>query len=368
MSVRYIGFVIDSCLPSFKACFERRCTPLALLHGWSSGSSIALMRFGWIAHEVNRNPSNKVRYELYRPWRRYAAVVFLKSMSAKCLSLAEKLKSEGVKTIFDLNVDYLTPSSGTFYYEGMKPSALQRRAVLSMIKTCDGVIADSRHLAEIASAHHPYVAWIPDNVCTGLISSTNGWKPDENGRLRLLWSGESVKAFELLRIEQILLELPPTIHLVLITNSLASLSRWYTPYRESFERLLSHISHEVIPFSTVGNLAKEYRKGGVAISPRFLDNPYNLGHTEWKISLAMAQGRMALCSEQMSYLDVAERAKGIGIRVCTEADDWRKAFDEIQRPEFDWASEQNGACRVVAEHYATPVVARDHLRFILGLL
>jgi len=326
------------------------------------------MRFNWLAAEINKNLSKSVRYELYRPWRRYAVVIFLKSMNDLCLRLAEKLRSRGVKTVFDLNADYLTPPSGRFYYEGMRPSAIQHQAALSMVQICDAVIADSRYLANIASTYHQKVAWIPDNVNTNLIATENGWKPDAKKQLRLLWSGESIKAFELMKIERILLELSADIHLVLITNSFASISRWYAPYRELFSKLLGNISHEVIPFSSVENLVKEYRKGGVAISPRFLDNTYNLGHTEWKISLAMAQGRITLCSEQPSYMDVAKRAKGLGIRICRKADEWFEAFEEIKGHDFDWAREQAGARSVVEKYYATPVVAREHLEFIESLL
>jgi hypothetical protein len=111
-----------------------------------------------------------------------------------------------------------------------------------------------------------------------------------------------------------------------------------------------------------------YDEGGVLISPRFLDNTYNLVHTEWKITLGMARGRVALCSEQPSYLDVSARSAGLGIRICRTDTDWREALESVLSGTFDWASEQAAATNVVRRHYATSVVARTHAEFIARLM
>ena len=107
-----------------------------------------------------------------------------------------------------------------------------------------------------------------------------------------------------------------------------------------------------------------YSHGGVFISPRFLDNTYNLGHTEWKITLPMACGRVALGSALPSYLDVAERSAGHGLRICREAAHWRESLDAILSGGFDFESEENAAREVVERHYSTPVVATSHVQFI----
>lgn len=360
----YIGFVIDNLLPEFSSFLK---SPSVLLRGWPSTTSIGTMRFGWIAAQV-KSENRGVVYELYRPWRRYQAVIFLKSMNVTCRRLVQNLKRYGVKTLFDLNVDYLTPAHGEFFYDTMAPRPEQCEAARKMAVCCDGVIGDSSHLAQVAGQYNSRVVWIPDNVRDDLIVDHSNWGPEKGERLPLLWSGESIKLFELLKIKEVLLEFRDKVRLKIVTNSLEVLDRVYEPYRSELQNLLEKVPNEILPFHCVESLLDFYSKGGVSISPRFLCNSYNLGHTEWKISLAMARSRITLCSEQQSYVDLAERAQGRGIRICRTTADWRFAFQEILSKDFAWESEQKGAMQVVLDHYATNVVARNHLQFVRELI
>jgi glycosyltransferase involved in cell wall biosynthesis len=326
------------------------------------------MRFQWIANHVNSDQSHGFFYELYRPWRRYQAVVFLKSMGTEFRSLVHRLKNKGIKTAFDLNVDYLTPSSGTFYYQGMAPSEEQHIAAVEMASLCDGVIADSSYLAKVAVRYNNRVAWIPDNIRPDLIRGSSNWRPTTREKINLLWSGEACKLFELLRIQDVLIEYSSYVHLKLVTNSLDGLSKWIGSLRDDFRRMLDKVSYEIIPFTTIERLMEVYSAGGVCIAPRFLDNTYNQGHTEWKITLAMARGRIVLCSEVPSYVDVFERAKGVGIRICRNDEEWRVAFQEVISSDFDWEKEQTGAAKVVEDYYSTEVVAQMHADFLNEIL
>ena len=354
-----VGFIIDSRVPSLAAVAERRIRPWEWLLGCNTSSSVGLMRYRWIAREVARHGA---KYSAYHPLGRYDAVVFLKSMSDESLRLAERLRAQGTRVIFDLNVDYLTPASGTFYYEGMAPTAEQRRQALAMMEVSDAIIADSSHLAETSRTHHARVRWVPDNVDMRLAPARRAWS--RTGKLDLLWSGEAVKLFELLCIKDVLREFAGHIRLTLVTSSLAALERWFEPWKSRFEKLLATVEHTILPFRSVGELLKIYGHGGVFISPRFLDNTYNLGHTEWKIALPMACGRVALCSPLPSYLDVAERSGGRGLRICRESVEWRENLDAILSSRLDIEGEENAAHDAIERHYSTPVVAESHLEFM----
>lgn len=365
--LRYIGFVVDGFLPSIFKCLRFESSPRALLSGWPSGSSVALMRFQWVARYVNQNRLHCFQYELYRPWRKYAGVIFLKSMRKTCAELAYRLRTRRVKTIFDTNVDYFTSASGTFYYEGMAPTIEQHQAAIEMAELCDAVIGDSKYLTKVASKYNSRTKWIPDNVVNYLITPTSSWKPGQ-AKLPLLWSGESIKLFELLLIGGVLIEYSGDVSLKLVTNSLGALDSWYPPYKAQFLDLLTQVQHEFIPFTSVEKLMEVYGAGGVCISPRFLNNTYNQGHTEWKITLAMARGRVALCSEMPSYLDVFERSGGVGIRICRNQDDWHNAFQDVLSSDFHWEKEQLGAAEVVKNYYSTEVVGKSHADFINDIL
>lgn len=365
---QYIGFVIDNCVPTLSSCLTRKTSPRGLIIGTHIDTSVAQMRFRWIADEIN-NKEISLHYELYRPWRKYTAVIFLKSMGQASIKLAHLLKNRGVKIIFDANVDYFTPASGEFYYQGMAPTEEQTKNALEMADLCDAVIGDSKHIADIASSYNDNTGWIPDNVRDDLISpifSSRSMSKDMS--INLFWSGEAVKLFELLLIKDILIKYAKHFHLVVITNSLRSLDKWYGSYKKQFVELLDFLSFEFLPFKSVGQLMNIYDQGGFVISPRHLNNTYNLGHTEWKITLGMARGLIALGSPQPSYLDLYDRADGRGIRICENEEGWAKVFEEVVDPSFDWPGEAHSAIESVKNHYATSVIARSHSQFVSSII
>lgn len=362
-----VGFVLDGLAPTLQFCFVQR-TFRPMFTGWWSGTSVAEMRFDWIAKQVNNQRSTGLQYELYKPWRSYEAVVFLKSMNEVSQKLASQLRRRGIKTIFDANVDYFTSPTGQFYYDGMAPTPQQQEFAINMARRCDCVIGDSKHITEKALAYTSCSKWIPDNVRDLSIRDKSDYVPRVGSKLPLMWCGEAVKLFDLLQIEKVLRRQHKRTHLRIITNSLASLDRIYEPWRGRLRRLLADLDCEIIPFNGIDKLLQLYDQGGVFISPRFLNNSYNLGHTEWKVTLPMAKGRVVLCSPQASYRDLAARSNGQGIRVCGDDEEWDAAFDDLLSDRFDWKGEQQAACNVVRQHYATSVVASAHVEYLKGVL
>ncbi len=363
--LRRVGFIADNCAPGFRRGPGGWGSPLALLRGWQTGSSVAEMRFQWVAEVVNGKPWS-LRYEWYRPWRHYDAVVFLKSMNDECCNLALRLRKQSVITVFDANVDYYTTASGRFYYKGMAPSPEQREQAIAMTQACNAVIADSEHIAKQCHSLNANVMWIPDNVNPLQIPKYRPWRPGAQP-IPLLWCGEAAKLVDLLAIKNVLLKYAQHVRLVLVTNSLNALDTWFEGLREEFHDMLTKVSHTFINFRSLPDLFALYAEGGVIISPRFLDNPYNLGHTEWKITLGMACGRVAFCSPVSSYETVAARSGGQGIRVCANTDDWEKALDELLSGTIH-PDEERAARTVVEKYYSTPVVAEQHAGLLEGLL
>ena len=327
---------------------------------------ISLVRYHWIAAQVNSTPKYKLVYELYRPWRKYDALVFLKSMGAACLGLLNKYHQKNHPVIFDANVNYYQ-IEGQEYYEGMLPSEKQKEDAIRITESVDGVIADSEYLKDTCRQYNPNVCWIPDNVRLDLVPPYAPWRVNK-GRLPLLWSGEALKTFELLAIEDLLIKYASQIELVLITNDLSALERWYPGYKDRFQALLTKVSHRIISYQNIEQLFQVYSRGGVAISPRFLDNSYNFGHTEWKITLPMACGRMVFSSPVPSYIKVSELSGGEGIRICHTPKDWDRGFDALLAGEIDLEREEIAANSVVEKFYSTPVVAEIHAGFVQSVL
>jgi hypothetical protein len=334
----------------------------AVRRGYLTGGGVGLARYAWLAARVNRTPALGIRHEIYRPWRRPDLVLFLKSMGPRSLALLAASRRGGRPTVFDANVNYYE-RAGREHYAGMLPTPAQQADALAITRAADAVIADSELLLDRVRPHNSRAAWIPDNVETALVPAS---PPDAAAPrpLRLLWSGEAVKLFELLAIEDVLVKYAPHAELVVITNALTALRRWPADAAARFRRLLDRVPHRILPYAGIPSLFDVYVQGGVFVAPRFLDNSYNLGHTEWKITLAMACGRLTLCSPVPSYCTVAERAGHRGIRICARDEDWAASLDAILAGQVDLGAEAEAARAVVAGHYATEVVARAHAAFL----
>ena len=186
----------------------------------------------------------------------------------------------------------------------------------------------------------------------------------KSGRLKLLWSGQAVKLFELLRIEKSLRKFADRVQLIVVTNPLSAMDRMIPEIRARIESLLGVLSPQLISYENPIKLFQLYSEGGIALSPRFLDSPYNMGHTEWKVTLAMACGRMALCSPVPSYQTVHDRANGKGIRIVEGDSEWDSMFEGILSGKVQIEYEERAARDVVNEFYSTRRILDEHCEFL----
>jgi hypothetical protein len=368
--VKRIGFIINSRFPEWKAVM-RGMKPHHLLTGWPDRHSpMNFMRFGWIAEVVNRDPGFGMRYELFKPWRHYDAVIFLKSMEAGCAIHAERLKEKGTKVIFEANVDYYTEGVEGMLSGHLRPTSAQREKAIRMTSLADGVIASSSHLTAICTAWNPDVFWVPDQIPARMIPKPKDAVPHNDSALNVWWSGMPDKASDLLAAEDVLRSMGKKIRLHLVTGDIRKAVKQMDPASASrLEAMLSDVPHVVHRFRSIADLLMLYAAGGgVIISPRFLENPYNRSHTEWKIMLGMACGLPAIASPQPSYLDVRDRsARGAAVTICDSSQEWETAFETASRDE--WRAEASEAAhRVFFEHYATEVVAPRHVQAVKAVL
>ncbi|HEY8899983.1 MAG TPA: hypothetical protein VIM61_06190 [Chthoniobacterales bacterium] len=362
--MRRVGFIVNSRVPEL-ASLARGMPPHRLLTGWDdAGSPMSFMRFRALAAAL-RDVTSAPRYELYRPWRRYAAVVFLKSMGPHCLALARRLRAAGTKVIFEANVDYYTRFEGAARLDAMVPTSQQRADAIAMTAFADGVIGSSRHLTEVCRAYNPRARWVPDNVDLGLCPTTVQREPFREGRLQVWWSGMAAKLFEFLAAEEAFLARADRIHLQLVTDDVATArSRWPAEVRERFERFLERVPHTFHRFRDVRGLLELYGAGGVIVSPRFLDTPYNQSHTEWKITLGMACELPAIASPVPSYIDAAQRSSSGAIAIAESSAQWLEAFDNLLSDETALRQAGRAARNTVSDHYETRVVAAQHAAWV----
>ncbi len=368
--MKRVGFIINSRRPEGRA-FARGLRPWHLLTGWPDhGSPMHFMRFGWVAEEVNRRPEHGLHYELFKPWRDYDAVVFLKSMEHGCADHAERLRARGRRVVFEANVDYYSEvAPGTLPAE-LVPEAAQRAKALRMTAAADVVIASSRRLEEICRPWNSRVTWVPDNIPARLVPTAADHSSPAGRPLEIWWSGMPAKTADLLLIADVLSRLGQRVRLNIVSGDVAAaLARLPADTAGRLRGLLAAGPHRLHRFRSIPDLLALYAAGpGVIISPRFLDNPYNAAHSEWKITLGMACGLPAVASPQPSYIDVADRCEHPqALTVCRTDEEWEAAL--VRALEGGGQAEASEAARdVVRRHYSTEVVARLHAETLRGVL
>jgi len=288
--------------------------------------------------------------EIYRPDRRYDIVVFFKAMDDRCLEEAARVQAYGGKVVFDANVNYYEVW-GDYEIEDTRPTEEQRRQAAAMTGAADHVVADSSYLLGIVSRFNGAATWIPDNVDMHLFSGPRARRGDSG--LRLVWSGIAKKAQPLLSVADAFAGLRGA-ELVVVSNAEPRI----------LPELRQAIPCRYVPWSPK-RYAKVLRECDVIISPKRLVNAYELGHTEYKITLGMAAGVPAVASPQQSYVEAVTYAGGG--RIADTTDEWRAALAELAADPALRADLGERARRTVEERYATPVVARRYSEVLCAL-
>jgi len=289
--------------------------------------------------------------ERYRPWKTYDAVVFVKIMTDAAYHQAVKLKQKGTPIIFDANVNYYE-RWGSFPVPGTEPTAKQQEQAVRLTRLADCVVADSSYLKTVCEHWNANVVWIPDAVDTQRYRPTQKSQTTPKTRLVAIWSGVGKKALHLEMIEPVLRSFEGRIQLLLVPGK----STPEDPTAAVVDRLSRTPGNRVVrwgeqPFS---DLLKE---ADIILSPKYLESSYEMGHTEYKISLGMAAGLPAIASPQPSYLDALATGGG---KICRTPDEWAAAFHFYLSDHKAHQADGLRARQIIESRYAIPVVAQQY--------
>ena len=304
------------------------------------------MRVANVGRWMNRHERG-LRTELYRPGRRYDVVVFVKSMDAEAQAEAMRIQERGGRIVFDANVNYYE-IWGDYELPNTQPTEEQRLEAIAMTRLADWVVADSSYLLGVVRKYTERASWIPDNVDTRLFRPPR--RRDGNA-FRVVWSGMAAKARPLLDIREALAA--TGAELIVVSNEEPA----------ELAQLRESVPVRFVDFS-LGGYAQVLKEADVIVSPKRLVNGYELGHTEWKITLGMAAGLPAVASPQQSYIEaITDRGGGI---VATGPGEWWMALDRLRDAEL--RAELGGRAReTVLERYSTPVAARRYAELLASL-
>jgi glycosyltransferase involved in cell wall biosynthesis len=307
------------------------------------------MRIVNLARWMNRY-SRLVRSEMYAPDRRYDVVVFFKAMDDRAQEESARIKGYGGRVVFDANVNYYE-TWGDYPIDDTQPTEEQQAHAIAMTTLADWVVADSSYLLGVVGRYTDRASWIPDNI------DLRRWGRVRRHRVtspvRLVWSGVAKKAASLLVVEPVLRELDG-FELVVVSDAVP----------ECMARLTAALPCRYVRF-TERRYARLLSKMDVIVSPRALANPYDLAHTEYKITLGMASGLPAVASPQQAYVEAIED-RGGGI-VARDGGEWREALSRLRDARL--RADLGALARETVEtRYATPVVARTYEELLCSLV
>jgi len=308
------------------------------------------MRIGNVAAWINQN-CNDIGNEIYDKKKKYNVVIFVKSMENEDYWEAIKIKKYGGKVIFDANVNYYD-AWGYFGSYCNKPTIDQYNKAVNITKTADLCIADSSVLKDIVSRYNPNTVCIPDNVNLNIFRYTR--KHRKTDKINIIWSGVSQKADHLIVLENIFSTLN-NAELILVSDKKPKI----------INRFREKIKCHFVPYSDIG-YAYLLSKSDILVSPKYLDNSYDICHTEYKIALGMAAGLPVVASPQKSYIEAINHQGG-GF-ICSSSKEWINVLNILKNDHKLRRQIGKIARATIERHYSTKVIASRYRDKIIECL
>ncbi|MGQ0535746.1 MAG: hypothetical protein ACT4PT_06720 [Methanobacteriota archaeon] len=274
---------------------------------------------------------------------------FVRWQDGNARELAEKLKGDGRRIVFDLNVNYLEPSDVP--HLGTPVGERHVAECLAMIEVADVVTCASPFIAERVRAHHKRAEVFDDSIDIRHFARVK--PPTARRPPRALWNGYSQKALELCPILPLLEE--RRIPLVVVTDK-------PPPLRRAGGWLRRRFPYEFVPWR-YATFPEALLRGDLCVAPRQLDQPYNLGHSIIKIGLPMAEGLPAIADPVPSYGRLLSDGGG---HLCRDLDDWASTLDRLLADPAllpRWSAE----AREATKPFHTDVIAARYARLFRDL-
>jgi hypothetical protein len=232
--------------------------------------------------------------------------IFIRNQNKQAQKLARKLKKQGKYIVFDIVVNYFDEAENIDGPAGT--SAEQVSECRRMVESANLITCASEFIRQRALAHHDNVAYLADSISRHHFRFRKKSADFLKKPLKAIWSGVSVKTGELAKLYPLLSD--RGISLIVISDQRPDLPGPFT----------------FVPWS-YHTFPQAILEGDICVAPRKLDNPYNRGHSIFKIGVFMTQGVPALGSPLMSYEEVIGKADA-GM-ICDSEQDWQQALDSI---------------------------------------
>jgi len=270
--------------------------------------------------------------------------VLIRWQDESAFGLVKRLRERNVKTVLDLCVNYFDETG--IFPGGYGVSSIQVEEVKKIASFVDSIICGSEYIKKKAELFNSNTIYLPESIDLRYFKFVKKKADFIRKTPHAIWSGQPSKARELIDIYPKLAE--RKIPLTIISNEKPDIPG----------------SYNYIPWSYY-KFPKNIVKGDFCISPRRIDNTYDMGHSHFKIGVFMAQGVPALAAPLPSYKEVI--GKTGGGRICKSGLEWEKALDEVmdnRKILWEWSK----AAYDGMKEYSTESVAKKYVKYFQELL
>ncbi|MBN1841346.1 MAG: hypothetical protein JW883_03565 [Deltaproteobacteria bacterium] len=273
--------------------------------------------------------------------------VFVRWQDEQAYNLARRMKQKGKRIVFDLCVNYFDETG--LFDGGYGTTAKQVSEARRMIEMADTVTCASAYIAERAREFHSWVEYLPDSIDHRHFCYRKPVRDFYRPRLRAIWSGTASKARELEPILPLLQRMG--MELVIISDRDPGLKSSGWIWERNVQYHFVPWRYELFPTSIL--------EGEVCVVHRKVNDPYNQGHSSFKIGVFMAQGVPAIASPVPSYQELL--GNGTGGRLSSSMEDWEAAFNEVVNDRDILARWSHEACQTM-EAYRTERIVEQYIR------
>ena len=280
---------------------------------------------------------NGIRAELYKPFRKYKAVVFTKTRSDKAVAEAQKLCARNVPIFYDAYYEYLEEPS--------KQKDWERLNILEIVKQAKVVGTCSKEQEKAFGKYHSDIVMIPESVHDAFFADEK--KHEAKERVTLVYCGYSGKAKDTLCIKDVLEKLQEEYRCRLLyicekDPQIPDLSYEYVKYDQS-----------VIP--------EQLMQGDIMIAPRPMEGIEKLAHSFTKVAYPLAVGLPAVANPVPSYVDTP-------VILCRNDEEWLQTLTKLITDAEE--REKNGKLgrKYVHDHYSLQVIGEKYRTIVENLM
>ncbi len=316
-----------------------------VLEGWPLPYDYVSASVRLRAYDIIRLFKNDIRYslELYRPWKRYDAVIFLKRDSQAFLK-AKKLKAAGTKIMLDVNAHIFDQSLyGKGFFKNFDQNYFD--TVSDFARLSDAITVTSPYLLEqIGSLFGPEkVVLLPENIPTNHRCQERVER--DNNALHFVYIGYASKANQISLLAEQFQKLSKnySLHYTLICERDPKLS-------------IPNIDFTYIPFNN-RTLYQNVFCGDIFLSPRDTSDAYNLAHSFTKIGLPMSLGIPVVASPLPAY------ENSPAVLIGSLDDGWTQAIIHLATDTAFYQKKSDEGIRFCQDNFSPEVTHKKYTDF-----